>query len=193
VPPVRHDWLEVRFHDRNRGFGTTFGELYSYSVCAYNAILPGDGQVAPSQVAVLADAMDGADLVLGLRRLRRDSLHRRVNSALFNFAVSAAAGRRVGDANSISLARTDLVRGLRLTSRSAFIHAEFLLECYRAGARVREVAIEHRARQHGVSAGARPAVVGSTVLDMGAYLLRRGPAWRRARTAPRQEPEPGSR
>jgi len=168
-------WLECRYHERNLGFGPTFSELYRFDACEFNAILPGDGQIAPAEVARMAEGLGDADVVLGLRRLRRDSLRRRLNSFVYNAAVACAAGRRVRDVNSISLARTSLVRRMTLTSDSAFIHAEFLLECYRHGGRMGAVEIEHMPRAHGAGHGGKLSVIVPTVRELGAYVLRHGP------------------
>jgi glycosyltransferase involved in cell wall biosynthesis len=168
-------WLECRYHERNLGFGPTFGELYRFDACEFNAILPGDGQIPPAEVARMAAAIGGADVVLGVRRLRRDSFRRRLNSFVYNAAVACAAGRRVHDVNSISLARTALVRRMTLHAKSAFIHAEFLLECHRNGGRVKAVEIEHRPREHGAGHGGRLSVIAPTVKELGAYVLRHGP------------------
>jgi len=174
-------WLECRFHANNLGFGATFGELYRFDVGELNAILPGDAQIDPGQLAPMVQAMDGADVVLGVRALRRDSARRRMNSLLYNAVVSLVAGSRVRDVNSISVARTSFVRRLELRSASAFIHAEFLLECFRHGGRVREVVIDHRPRTHGAGHGGKLGVIGPTLLELAGYARRHGVALGRRR------------
>lgn len=172
-------WLECRFHERNRGFGPTFGQLYRFDRCEFNAILPGDAQIPPSQLVPMARALDGADVVLGVRGVRRDSVRRRLNSWLYNSVISLVAGRPIRDVNSITVARTSLVRRLSLVSESAFIHAEFLLECYRLGARVREVVIDHRPRTHGAGHGGKLGVVTPTLRELERYVRRHNLRWPR--------------
>lgn len=172
-------WLEARFHEHNQGFGGTFKELYTYDVCAFNAIMSGDAQFPPAELVKMAAALERADLVIGRRSTRADSPARRRNSLVYNSLVSILAGHAVHDVNSISLARVDLVRGLRLQAASAFLHAEFYLEFHRRGGRIAEVDIEHLPRRHGTALGARPAVIQSTARELLAYAFSRGPAWKR--------------
>lgn len=169
-------WLQCRFHDSNRGFGATFGELYRFDPCEFNAILPGDAQIHPAQLVPMATAVVGADMVLGVRGLRRDSVRRRLNSWIYNGAVSLVAGRPVHDVNSISIARSAFVRCLSLRSESAFIHAEFLLECFRQGGRVREVVIDHQPRQSGVGHGGKIGVIAPTMRELSRYVRQHGVA-----------------
>ena len=180
----RHAWLEARFHPANLGFGATFRELYSYAECEFNAILPGDGQIPPAEIAEMAAAMKDADVVLGVREKRQDSVRRRANSSVYNRVISVVAGEPIAEVNSIAISRTSLVRTFSLRSRSAFIHAEFLLRCIEAGGRVRHVPIRHEPRRHGAGAGGRLSVIVPTVAELAAYVLRR----RRAAPVPRTAP-----
>jgi hypothetical protein len=125
----------------------------------------------------MAQALEDADMVLGIRALRRDSGRRRLNSWIYNTAVSLVAGRPVRDVNSISIARTAFVRGLSLCSESAFIHAEFLLECYRHRGRVREVVINHQPRVHGAGHGGKVTVIAPTIGELVRYVRRYGVLW----------------
>jgi glycosyltransferase involved in cell wall biosynthesis len=167
-----NEWLECRYHATNRGFGATFGALYGNLACDYNAILAGDGQIPAAQLDRLVPHLGPWDMVVGWRTTRADSLRRRINSALYNGVISLLVGRRVRDVNSISLASTSLTRRFSLSSRSAFVHAEFFLKCLRHGGKVTEVPIEHSPRRHGSGAGGSPAVVVSTLRELVAYVLR---------------------
>ena len=173
-------WLEIRFHEENLGFGGTFTELYTYEGCEFNAIMSGDGQFPPDQLEKMAPALIRADLVLGKRRARQDPFRRKFTSYIYNVLVSCLAARRVYDVNSISIARTSMMRRVNLTAASAFLHAELYLECYRLGGRIAEVEIDHKPRLHGDAQGNKPKVMLSTGQEFLAYVRRKGPAWRPA-------------
>jgi len=181
-------WLICHHHERNQGFGATWGRLYRFNECDYNAIVPGDAQFPPDQLALMAQGLREADVVIGRRITRNDPLRRRLNSQFYNGLISMVAGRPIHDVNSISIARTELVRRFTLDSRSAFIHAEFLLESFRHKGRVIEVEIAHRERIAGVASGGKISVIFSCVGELGQYVMRRGMARGRTLERPAEEP-----
>lgn len=167
-------WLVCHHHGQNQGFGATWGRLYRFNQCDYNAIIPGDAQFPPDQLAVMAKGLQEADVVIGRRITRNDPLRRKLNSRFYNGLISMVAGRPVHDVNSISMARTDLVRRFTLESHSAFIHAEFLLEAFRHNGRVTEIEIAHRERVAGVASGGKISVIVSCVGELAQYVRQRG-------------------
>lgn len=166
-----HSWIECRFHNRNLGFGATFGALYATKTCEYNAILAGDGQVPAAEIETLAAHVASHDLILGWRAERADSVRRQIGSRVYNEIVTLLLGKRVRDVNSVSLVRTAVTRDLVLRSRSAFIHAEYFFECLRRGVRFAEVPVKHRPRFHGRASGGKPSVAVAAIADLLVYAL----------------------
>jgi dolichol-phosphate mannosyltransferase len=111
--------------------------------------LDADLQNDPADLPKLLAALANADVVSGIRSARRDSGVRRVASAIANVARRAAIGDSVTDIGcSFKAYRREALIGL-----PAFhgVHRFLPALCQFRGARVAEVRVSHRARQHGVS------------------------------------------
>lgn len=168
--------LRTERHVKNLGFGPTIFEAYTSPNSTWVLYLPGDAQIPPSQLRKLCTVTDRCHFVLGHRRLRRDPWRRRLASRVYNGLISILARRRIRDTNSVALVQPALLRGLSVGKRSAFVHAELLLEALRQGAQVGEVEIEHRPRQVGEASGNKVGVIARTVRDALGYWLRKGRA-----------------
>ncbi|MBX9791768.1 MAG: glycosyltransferase family 2 protein [Pirellulales bacterium] len=170
--------VRVLRHPRNLGFGPTIRETYLLPSTDWVVFLPGDGQIPADEViplfrAAAGDDAPGCDLVLAVRAQRHDPWRRRFVSWCYNAMVSLVARRRIHDVNGTALVHRRLLERIALEGRSAFVHAELVLETMRAGASYREVAIAHRAREHGSGSGNRPRVIATTFRDLLRYALGR--------------------
>ena len=168
--------VRVLRHPRNLGFGPTIREAYLVPSTDWVVFLPGDGQIPAEAVVALfraagGDNVPGCDLVLAVRAQRHDPWRRRFVSWCYNAMVSLVARRRIHDVNGTALVHRRLLERIALEGRSAFVHAELVLEAMRAGANYREVAITHRAREHGSGSGNRPRVIVATFRDLLRYAL----------------------
>jgi len=114
-------------------------------------VLDGDGQNDPADIPRLLDRLaQGYDVVSGWRRERRDARFRRViPSRIANALISRISGVRLHDYGcSLKAYRRDVIRAVRLYGemhRFAPIYASW------QGARVTEVPVNHRPREHGAS------------------------------------------
>lgn len=183
--------LRALRHPRNLGFGPTIRECYLEARSDWVVFLPGDGQIPPAAVQTLFPHTRDYDLVLAYRRDRRDPINRRFTSWCYNRLVSLVAGRRIHDVNGTALVRRTLLDSVSLTAESAFVHAEIALKAMAAGARFREVEIEHRPREHGSGSGNKLGVIASTFRDLAGYTVNR--VFARERAAPVPDPPPSSR
>lgn len=169
LPQVR-----VIRHPQNLGFGPTIREAYLLPSSDWVVFLPGDGQIPAAQIIPLYRAAIGAggcDLVLAVRAQRNDPWRRRFVSWCYNGMVSLVARRRIHDVNGTALIHRRLLDRIALEGRSAFIHAELVLEAMRAGANYLETPIAHRSREHGSGSGNRPRVIAATFRDLLRYAL----------------------
>jgi glycosyltransferase involved in cell wall biosynthesis len=174
--------LAYREHPVNLGFGPTIAEVYLTPTSEWIWFIPGDGQVPADGVLELWKHRDRADFLLARRAQRQDTGWRWFVSYVYNWSISVVAGRRVRDVNAAGLVRRSTVAGLILRSRSAFVHAELMLEILRTGGRLLEVPVPHRAREFGVGSGNRWRVILTTAQDLAKYTLDRRlgiPVWRR--------------
>lgn len=174
-------------HPQNLGFGPTIREAYLLPTSDWVVFLPGDGQIPAAQIIPLyraAVAAGGCDLVLAVRAQRNDPWRRRFVSWCYNGMVSLVARRRIHDVNGTALIHRRLLDRIALEGRSAFIHAELVLEAMHAGANYLETPITHRPREHGSGSGNRPRVIAATFRDLLRYAvgIRRVQSAERVRT-----------
>ena len=108
-----------------------------------------DGQNDPSNIPELLRALEGADVVSGVRTPRADSWRRRASSRIANTVRRAVIGDTITDVGcSLKAYRREALEDLPL-----FVGAHRFLPalCQFRGARVVEIPVRHRARSRGVS------------------------------------------
>ena len=111
--------------------------------------LDADGQNDPSSIPAVLAALEQADVVSGVRTPRADSWRRRISSRVANAVRRAAIGDTISDVGcSLKAYRRKALEGIPL-----FVGAHRFLPalCQFRGARVVEVPVLHRPREHGVS------------------------------------------
>ena len=111
--------------------------------------LDADLQNDPADLPRLLEALVHADVVSGVRAQRNDSWVRRVSSKIANATRRAVLGDPVTDIGcSFKVYRREVLDGLPMF---VGVHRFLPALCVFRGARFAEVALHHRARQHGVS------------------------------------------
>jgi len=139
----------VRFQ-YNCGKAMALSEGFALATGAYVVTMDGDLQDNPFEVPRMIELLRGDfDLVSGWKKRRLDPWHKTWPSKLFNLVVSFFAGIRLHDFNC----------GLKAYRRAVVAHIPLYGDFHRfipvmakwRGFRVTEMAVEHRARVHGVS------------------------------------------
>ena len=166
-------YVRVLHHPKNMGFGVTLRDVFLQPRKEWVFFIPGDGQIAPQELDKLWPYHQTADVILGWRVERHDTLFRRVAAALYNRFISVVLRRRIHDVDSVVLFRRVILDGCTLSSNSAFIHAEFHLETARRGASMKEVPIDHRPRLQGQAKGFSWMLTWRTFVDFAGYFSRR--------------------
>ena len=112
--------------------------------------IDGDGQDDPADIPTLLEALgDGADLVSGWKRDRRDPLTRRVASRLFNWVTARFTGVAMHDMNNgFKAYRAECVNSLEVYGE---MHRFLPVLAAQQGWRVTEAPVNHRARSFGTS------------------------------------------
>jgi dolichol-phosphate mannosyltransferase len=111
--------------------------------------LDADLQNDPGDLPRLIAALDGADVVSGIRSQRQDSWVRLVSSRIANGFRRAVLGDPVTDIGcSFKAYRREALEGLPMF---VGVHRFLPALCYFRGARLTEVVLAHRARRHGLS------------------------------------------
>lgn len=109
-----------------------------------------DLQDDPAEVPrLLAELDDGADLVSGHKADRKDPLGKRIPSKFFNFMTNVMTGLKINDHNcGLKAALTEVYRRVPLYGE---LHRYIPALAHQTGYQVRELAVNHRPREHGKS------------------------------------------
>jgi glycosyltransferase involved in cell wall biosynthesis len=140
----------VRFR-RNFGQTAAFAAGFAHARGAIIVTSDGDLQNDPHDIpAMVARLEQGADIVCGWRRDRKDTfLTRRVPSMIANRLISRATGVRLHDYGcSLKAFRAEVVKPLRLYGE---MHRFIPAIASELGVAIDEVVVNHRARVHGRS------------------------------------------
>lgn len=165
---------ELRFieHACNKGYGGTIKELYYAGKYTWSFTVPGDYQMDPAEIKKLIPYTKNADMIIGWRSDRKDSLARKRQSAIYNGLLRFLYGLYLHDINSIRLMKRTILQKRHIDSVSAFVDAELTIGAIRDGFRVIEIPIEHRKRETSGASGGKPSVIIPVIRDMLLYKLR---------------------
>jgi glycosyltransferase involved in cell wall biosynthesis len=147
-------WLHVEHSERNRGHGPTVRRGLDLALADWIFELDSDGQFVVSEFWSLWERRTEADVVIGVRTERRDSLHRRLLSRGVALVTSVLAGRRLRDPNDpFRLLRREVWEDVRafVPEDVGPIHVLFSVGAVKRGWRVAEVPISHLPRPSGHS------------------------------------------
>jgi glycosyltransferase involved in cell wall biosynthesis len=135
---------------RNFGKSTALAAGFEHSVSETIVTIDGDGQDDPADIpALLAELEQGADLVSGWKRQRRDPFIRRLASGVFNRATAWLTGVSMHDMNcGLKAYRGDCARSLDIYGE---LHRYVPVLAAQQGWRVAELPVNHRPRRHGRS------------------------------------------
>lgn len=152
--------LRLLHHPRNLGYGEALRTGFAAATREWILLLDADGQFLPPELDRLLAAAPESDLVLGYRKHRADSAHRRGYATVWRLLMWMLLGVRVRDVNcGFKLMRTAFVQSLDLRATGALISAELLAKAQGRGARMMEVEVSHRPRLHGHQTGGDPRVL----------------------------------
>jgi glycosyltransferase involved in cell wall biosynthesis len=164
--------LSVVTHTKNAGYGQTIKELYQKAHNTWLFSLPGDYQIEPEELRKLWSHRNGADVIIGWRRLRRDIPSRLRQSRIYNTLLRVLFHLNMHDVNSVRLMKTSIMNSVHFTTSSAFVDAELAISAKRLGFRIMEVPIAHRARAGLGASGGKVSTILPTIRDMIAFLSK---------------------
>lgn len=140
----------IRFR-RNFGQTAAFAAGFAFARGRLVVTADGDMQNDPSDIMRMAAHIDeGYDIVCGWRKDRKDRfITRRIPSAIANKLISWATGVPLHDYGcSLKVFRAEVVKPLRLYGE---MHRFLPAIASQIGVRIKEVAVNHRARRAGTS------------------------------------------
>ncbi len=158
-------------HERNRGMGAAIRTGLAEARFPWSMSVPGDGQFDPGRVADFLPYRANADLLLGCRTNRAETIRRRFVSWVNRTLIRMLFLVRVQDPAWVKMIRTDLARRCNLTSEGFFWETEILVRASRLGARLVEIPTTSRPRAHGASTASTVRAVARTALAMIRFRL----------------------
>lgn len=163
--------IRVITHTVNKGYGGTIKELYEKAGGTWMFSIPGDYQIEPYELTKLWTHRGEADMIIGRRNNRRDNPARLRQSAVYNALLRILFGLSVSDVNSVRLMKTTVMDSVHLSTTSAFVDAELVIRAKRAGLRIIEIPVAHRARAGFGASGGKISTILPTILDMIRFIL----------------------
>jgi glycosyltransferase involved in cell wall biosynthesis len=158
--------LRVLHRRGNRGIEASIRALYARARHGWIFLNSADRQWPMEALLPMVEAAAaGADLVLGVRRNKRDvyTTYRQVLSWSYEQIVRAL-GAPIGDPGTIKLGRRALLDA-PVVAAGVFAEGERIIRAARGGARVVEVPVDFQRRRAGKATGARRDVVARAALD----------------------------
>jgi glycosyltransferase involved in cell wall biosynthesis len=167
-----HPEVHVIHHPENRRLGgalkTGFAAASKDWILYIDSDLPVDLKEGLSAIPMAAEA----DMVIGWRRTRAESVRREVISKVYNLMIRAVFNLHVRDVNfAFKLFKKAFYDKVHLTSEGSFIDAELLLEMRRVGARIQEIPMNYYPRSAGVSTLSSNAVIFKILKEMFRYRV----------------------
>lgn len=145
----------IMLRQPNRGHGAALLHGLAKAKGDWILLIDSDRQISLARFAEHWAMTERHDVILGVRRPRRDPLHRQIISAAMRVMLRARLGVRLSDAGApYKIFRADLWRDARRSMRddcwipSVLVGARAV---QRPDIGVLEIAVEHRRRSHGNS------------------------------------------
>lgn len=163
--------LTVLENKENAGIPATMKRLYDLARGEWIYFGPADGQVPASALERMWAARDGAALVVGQRKPRRDPATRVIVAELYSAYLRLVFRLPVHDVDSVKLYRAADLHSLTVRSSSNFFEAEILIALCRRRHVVREVLVEHRPRVAGRAKGVTARSAALAIADLVRFSL----------------------
>ncbi len=155
-------------HPRRRGYGAAVRTAFAAARGDYVATVDGDGQFDLAELTGLLSLLEEgpADLVGGIRALRRDSLHRRALGATYNALMRWVTETSWADLDcGFKVGRRAALHGLGLRCDGNLVGAELYAKAERSGLRIRQAPVTHRPRVEGRAKGADAFAIGGAFVE----------------------------
>jgi glycosyltransferase involved in cell wall biosynthesis len=139
-------------HPINRDYGAALQTGFRSATKELIFYTDGDAQYDPTELALLWERIEHADLVNGYKISRADPLHRIVIGRVYHYIVSLMFGLKLRDVDcDFRLMRRAIFERINLEKTSGIICVEMMKKIQDGGFRIVEVPVHHFHRTHGTS------------------------------------------
>jgi len=160
-------------HYPNRGYGGALKAGFAAAGKELIAFTPADKQFDFSEISLLLERLDEADIVSGYRAERQDACIRRLNALGWNTVVRLLFGHLCRDIDcGFKLFRREILERVTLVSDGAMVDTEFLAGAKARGYRIADVPVTHLPRVTGEATGANLRVILKAFRDLARFRLR---------------------
>lgn len=163
--------LRVIHHAINKGYGETMKELYVTGKMQWLFTSPGDYQIDPLELLKLIPHIKEADMIIGWRQHRQETLKRKLQSYMYNLFMRFFFGVGIHDMNSVRLMKKSYLRDISVDGSSAFVDGKMTLDGIHKGRHVIEIPIAHRKRITKGASGGKLSIIIPVMIDMCRYKL----------------------
>lgn len=166
--------LHVIEHETNRGYGGALRSGFEAATKDFVFYTDGDGQYDPSELALLAAAMQpGVDVVNGYKISRQDPWYRQVIGSLYQHVTRLLFSFPIRDVDcDFRLLRRSVFDCVRLDSRDGAICIELVRKLRDSGFRLVELPVHHYARAYGTSQFFKPVRIMRALRGVAMWYLR---------------------
>ncbi len=160
--------VRVVHHDPNRGYGGALKTGFKESKYSWVAFADSDGQFDFAEIEKFLAKKDEADLILGYRLKRADSLVRKVYTYGWGLIPKILFGLGVRDYScGFKLIRKEVFEAVPpLVGEEKVTQIEMLVKAKRWGFKFAEIGVHHYPRTAGTQTGASPKVVLKSLKDL---------------------------
>lgn len=155
-------------HKGNKGYGASLKTGFEEAKYPWVAFADSDGQFNFAEIEKLIDKTYNADLVLGFRLKRADSLSRSIFTFGWGMIAKILLGLSVRDYScGFKLIKKQVYQDiLPLKAEEKVTQIEMLVKAKKRGFKIAEVGVHHYPRKFGSQTGANPMVVLKSMVDL---------------------------
>ncbi len=164
--------IKSAHHPVNRGYGAALRSGFAIAQKRWIFFMDSDLQFNIQEISKLAPYIEEDDLVIGYRKNRQDHIIRKINAAIFGFAVNALFGLWLRDIDcAFKLIKKEVIDRAHLESNGALINTELLVRAKKMNYRIKQIPVTHYPRLVGSSSGASIKVILRAVREILLFRL----------------------
>ncbi|MEZ7890297.1 MAG: glycosyltransferase family 2 protein [Candidatus Wallbacteria bacterium] len=161
-------------HEHNRKLGGALKTGFYNATKDYIIYIDSDLPIDLNDIKLALPMIEEADMVIGYRLMRTESLRRKFQSKIYNWLIRLMFGLKVKDVNfAFKLFKREIIQKITLQSEGSFIDAELLIEAKRLGYKIKEIGLMYYPRAAGVSTLSGLDIIIKILKEMFAYKKKR--------------------
>lgn len=150
---LKDKYSNLRVFQSKKGWGNAVKEGIKQARGEYLCYMVSDNQIDPKYIPEVYKIISLGDCdLVKVKRVKRESLFRTLNSKAYNFFALILFGINVSDINATpKIVRTTVIKKLNLQSENIAFDLELLYKLTRRKLKVKDVAVVSKKRDKGVS------------------------------------------